>query len=90
LGQPREIHRHLTKSDDIAVIVGYLHKVVPLRTQRYTASDVLNACKINSIPVIVIAQKAEHKKAKEALGDIASYVTIVDPTELMDGILKVI
>jgi hypothetical protein len=79
---------HLTNQDEIAVVVGYLHKVVPPRSQRYEATDVLNSCKINKIPVVVIAQEKEHPKAKKALGNMADYVSLADPTKLMEAIVK--
>lgn len=79
---------HLTKNDNISLIVGYLHKVVPPKTESVKASDVLSACEINDIPVLVVASEDEHKKAKSALGDVADYVKLVDPSKMEETILK--
>jgi hypothetical protein len=79
---------HLVPSDHIAVVVGYMHKLLPTPERVMTAKDLLFSCMTHSIPVLVIAPKAEHAAAKKALGDAGSYVTLVDPADVYDAIMK--
>lgn len=81
---------HLTKADDISVVVGFLHKVIPLADSGLSPLDMLHSCQLHQIPVLVIAQKAIHAKAREALGDAARVVTLVDPGDLMPTFLRVV
>ncbi len=77
----------LSKSDNISLIIGYLHKVVPLSGMNVTAKDVLYSCKIHKVPVMIIAPEKLHENAKEILGDMANYVMLVDPAMLLEKIL---
>ncbi len=73
---------HMTKADEIDVVVGYLHKVIPLSDSGLTPSDILQCCRVHNIPALVVAQKELHTKAIVALGDARNFVTLVDPAEL--------
>ena len=78
----------LSKSDNISLILGYLHKVVPLSEMNITAKDILYSCKMHKIPVMIIAPEKLHENAKEILGDMANYVMLVDPAKLLEKILE--
>ena len=78
----------LSKSDNISLIIGYLHKVVPLSEMNITAKDILYSCKMHKIPVMIIAPEKLHENAKEILGDMANYVMLVDPAKLLEKILE--
>jgi hypothetical protein len=79
---------HLVPSDHIAVVVGYLHKLLPSAERVMTAKDLLFSCMTHNIPVLVIAAKADHAAAKKVLGDAGSYVTLVDLADVYDAIMK--
>ena len=80
---------HLTKDDKISVVVGYLHKVLPTSKQEITPEGVLYACQTHAIPVLIIVPSSDQGAAREVLGKIAEYVTLVDPSDLYDKILEV-
>ena len=44
----------IAKEDGISVIVGYLHKVVPVTGIDLSIEDVLQNCRAHSIPVFII------------------------------------
>lgn len=73
---------HLTKADEIDVVVGFLHKVIPLADSGLTPADILHSCKMHRVPVLVVAQRELHTKAEGALGKAAEFATLVDPAEL--------
>lgn len=81
---------HLTKADEISVVVGFLHKIIPLADSGLTSLDILHSCQVHKIPVLMVAQKAIHESAVKALGDACDIVTLVDLDEVRPAIDKVI
>lgn len=79
---------HITKGDNISLVVGYLHKVVPLAEQATKPSDILYSCTVHKIPVILLVPERLHEKAKRILGDIAEKVRLADPKNALDEIIK--
>lgn len=81
---------HLVREDDISVVVGYLHKVVPTSGVSITPRDLLFSCLISDIPVVLVAERAFHEAARERLGEIRDRVKLVDPADLYEAILQVV
>jgi hypothetical protein len=79
---------HLVPSDHIAVVVGYLHKLLPTPERVMTPKDLLFSCMTHSIPVLLIAPKPDHAAARTALGDAGQYVQLADPADVYDAIMK--
>ena len=81
---------HITSGDGVSVVIGYLHKVLPTSVRTMTPRDLLFACVTLDIPVLLIAERSDHEKAKELLGDVAGHVRLVDPGELHGAVLETI
>jgi hypothetical protein len=81
---------HLTSQDGVSVVMGYLHKVMPTSVVTMTPRDILFACVTQNIPVLLIAEKPDHAKARKLLGEAADYVRLVDPAEIYEAVLKTI
>ena len=81
---------HLTKADDISVVTGYLHKILPTSRQEFTPESVLFACRTHEIPVLLVVPAADHGVTRSLLDKVVDYVTLVDPAELYERILEVI
>lgn len=81
---------HLNVGDGVNAVVGYFHKFVPISASNLTPGDLLKSCRIAGIKIFVIGEKADHPKIREALGDIASEVTLADPSEIGEALLKLI
>jgi hypothetical protein len=79
---------HLVPSDHIAVVVGYLHKLVPIPERVMTAKDLLFSCMTHGIPVLVIVATGDHAAAKKVLGGAGQYVQLADPADVYDAIMK--
>ena len=79
---------HLVPSDHIAVVVGYLHKLLPAPERVMAAKDLLFSCMTHTIPVLLIAPRADHAAAEKVLGDAGKYVGLVDPADIFDAIIK--
>ena len=83
---------HLSKGE-VNVVVGYLHKVIPAESVRTSSlslmiDNMLSACKVNDIPVLLIVPATLQDKAKKVLGDIGPNVHIVALEELEAQIRK--
>jgi hypothetical protein len=81
---------HITSADGVSVVIGYLHKILPTSVMTLTPRDLLFACVTLNIPVLLMAEKPDHKKAKELLGDVADHVRLVDPGELYEAVLDTV
>ncbi len=77
---------HLTKEDGIALVVGYVHKILPTPGIAITTHDLLYACITHNIPVVLIADKEDHEEAKKLLKEYGDKVRISDPKELYETI----
>ena len=83
---------HLGKGE-VNVVVGYLHKIIPTEEARTSMfelmlDNMLAACKVHSIPVLLIAPANLHDKAKKLLGETRPNVHLVAPEELETQIRK--
>lgn len=81
---------HITKLDNISLVVGYLHKVIPLAEMAAKPSDILYSCMVHKIPVVLLAPERLHKKAEKVLGDVAEKVKLVDSKNALDEIMKIL
>jgi hypothetical protein len=81
---------HLTKADEVTVVVGFLFKVIPLADSGLTSMDILHSCQVHNTPTLIIAQREIHERAVKALGDAASIVTLVDPSEVSAALDKML
>jgi len=77
---------HLSKGE-VNVVVGYFHKVIPAEQDRTSMfelmlENLLSACKIHNIPVLLIAPSNLHEKAKKILGNVGPNVHVVALEEL--------
>ena len=72
---------HLKKGE-VDVVIGYLHKVIPSDRMHEKPSDILHACMIHQIPVLLIAPAEVREKARRILGDVGPNVIVVAPDEV--------
>ena len=81
---------HLNVGDGVNAVVGYYHQFETLSGSNLTPGDLLKSCKICRIKIYIIADKDDHDKVKKMLGEVASDVTVVDPGEVGDALLKLV
>ena len=80
----------LTRSDNISLVIGYLHKVIPINERSIAPKDMLYACKLHKIQVMLIVPAEIQKEAKRILKEAAEDVILVDPNSLWDEAMKVL
>ena len=81
---------HVSRNDDISLIIGYLHKFFPIAKQ-FDLGDMLSAVKIYRIPLLFIVPESKQAKAKKLLDKKGLKYKFADPAEITDvalGILK--
>ena len=83
---------HLTKGE-VNVVVGYLHKVIPAEPLRTAAlpimvDNILSACKVHDIPVLLIVPAALREKAEKILSGTEVKIQIVSPEQVETEIRK--
>jgi len=77
---------HLTKDDNVSLVVGYFHKVLPARDMPMTIKDMLSSCVKLNIPMLLICGREYYGEAKELLGDLAERVRLTAPEKLEEVI----
>ena len=77
---------HITKAENIGVVVGYIHKVLMIPGGSLGPKDILFSCKINEIPVVLMACEEDIQGGSEQLGKAKEYVTVVTPGKAYDTI----
>jgi len=80
----------LSKSDNISLVIGYLHKVIPTAEHTIAPKDLLYSCKLHKIPVMLIVPQELQEDAKKTLKEAANDVILVDPKNLWDEVMKVL
>lgn len=81
---------HIGKGDNIGVVVGYLHKIIPFSGQTVTVDNILFACKINNIPFVVIASREDHEKSKALIPQGACDIRWTTPDKLYDDVVEIL
>ena len=80
---------HLTTEDHISLIVGYLHKFLPLASQ-LSMADLLKSARVNRIPLVFVVPKELHDKADILIADKGIDHKLTDPTDLSKTLLKIL
>lgn len=76
----------ITTEDHIALVVGYLHKFIPIAPQ-FSLTDILSSVKVYKIPVLFIVPKDIQDKAGERVANLGIAYKLVDPADLTQAIL---
>lgn len=77
----------ITTEDHISLIIGYLHKFIPVAPQ-FTLTDILSSAKVYKIPVIFIVPKNIQDEADKLVADKGIDYKLVDPADLRKVILE--
>ena len=79
----------VTYEDGIDLIVGYLHKFIPV-SPRFKLVEILSSAKVNKIPVIFIVPQQFQEKADKLLADKEITYKLADPENLLKTIFEVL
>ena len=76
---------HIMRNDDISLVVGYLHKFIPLMKQ-FDLGDMFSSIRVYKIPCVFIVPKKHQAKAIKHLPKGVKYA-FADPSEIDDVII---
>lgn len=79
---------HITRNDDINLVVGYLHKFIP-HAKQFDIGDMFASIRVYKIPVVIVVPKKLQAKAKKKVPKGLKY-TFADPDEITEVILKIL
>ncbi len=80
---------HISRNDNIALVLGYLHKFLPL-AKEFDLGDMLSSVKVYKIPVIFIVPKDKQIRAKKILDRTGLKYKLADPMEITEVALSVL
>jgi hypothetical protein len=81
---------HVNRTDGLALVVGYLHKFIPLSREFMIGEDILASLRIYKIPAIFIVPKGKQEKAKKLLRGKSLIYRFADPSDLTKAVLGVL
>ncbi len=76
----------ITERDEVDLIVGHLHKVLRTQRQGFLVEDILDACTMCHIPVLIVVPEEDQEAARIRLGRASAYVELVAPEHAYDEI----
>ncbi len=81
---------HLSKDDNVSLVVGYFHKVMPTQEITMSIADILSSCLKLEIPILLICGREYYGNAKELLGEMAERIRLTAPDRVEEVILEMI
>lgn len=77
----------VTYQDGIDLIIGYLHKFIPL-SPRYKLVEILSSARVNEIPVIFIVPEQFQERAEKLLADKNIKFKLSDSKNLLKRVFE--
>jgi hypothetical protein len=78
----------ITERDAIDLVVGHLHKLLRTQRQGFLVEDLLDSCYSCQIPILVIAPREDHDRARQLLGRANDRLILVGPDEAYSEIAR--
>ena len=80
---------HITRNDNLALVVGWLHKFIPINKE-LGIEDALSPFRIYDIPIVFMVPKSMHKQANEVLADKDVRYKLTDPSEITNAVFNIL
>jgi len=81
---------HVNRTDNLALVVGYLHKFIPVSKEFKIGEDMLSSLKAYKIPVVFIVPKSKLRKAGKFIKIKGVRYSFADPGNLTSNILGIL
>jgi hypothetical protein len=78
----------ITSADNFSLVIGYLHKILPVSGIALAPEYLLKACQVYRVPVFLLVSKVDTAAAKRTLKNVGDFVTFVDPREAFEKTAK--
>ncbi len=81
---------HVNKTDNLILVVGYLHKFIPVAKEFKIGDEILSSLRAYKIPVVFVVPKAKQVEAKRYLkGKVIKY-EFADPGNLTATVISIL
>lgn len=80
----------LTREDALALVVAPFHKLIPPSQVQQKASDFVNACRLQHVPLLVVVPEQVMGRARRKLGGTRTGVLWCSPGELFDKVMEIL
>jgi len=80
----------LSRQDNVALVVAYLHKLIAPKEMKARPSDFLKSCALHRIPVLVVSPDKVMARAKKKLAGSGAKLIMVTPDTMFDEAMKVL
>ena len=81
---------HITRTDNISVIVGYLHKFFTLSQEPKIVDEILSSIRAYKIPTVIVVPKDKQEKAKNLLKGKGINYIFADPDEITSAVMGIL
>lgn len=81
---------HITRTDNVSVVVGYLHKFFTLSLDPKIVDDIFSSLKAYKVPTVFIVPKERQEKAKQLLKGKRLNYTLADPADLTKTVKSIL
>ena len=81
---------HITRTDNVSVVVGYLHKFFTLSLDPKIVDDIFSSLKAYKVPTVFIVPKERQEKAKQLLKGRRLNYTMSDPADLTKTVKSIL
>ncbi len=81
---------HVNRTDNIVLVVGYLHKFIPVAREFSIGDDILSSLRAYKIPVVFIVPKDKQARANKFLSNKGVKYHFADPGNVSGKILEIL
>ena len=81
---------HVNRTDNLNLVVGYLHKFIPVAKEFKIGDEILSSLRAYRIPVVFVVPKAKQAKAKKYLKGKGIKYEFADPGNLTATVISIL
>jgi hypothetical protein len=81
---------HITRTDNISVVVGYLHKFFTLSREPKIVEEILSSIRAYKIPTVIVVPRGKQEKAKKLLKGRSINYIFADPNEITGAVMGIL
>ena len=78
---------HVNRTDNLSLVVGYLHKFIPVAKELAKEDEILSSLKVYKIPVLFLVPSSQHTKVNRLLSRKGLRYKLADPAGASKTIL---
>lgn len=81
---------HVNRTDNIVLVVGYLHKFIPVAKEFTIGDEILSSLRAHKIPLVFIVPKDKQAQANQHLRGRGLKYDFADPSNITGKIMEIL